>query len=101
MSKTSTESKKKWNKANYKRYEFNVGLDKKLNYCLEEYMKENSVSELIKTLLAEHFGISADENYFPYHYDKDGNLIADILNDSGIDKLAEEIYGEVYGISPH
>jgi hypothetical protein len=75
MSKTSSAIKRKYNKSAYRRYEFSVGLDKKLNYCLEEYMKTDSVSELIKTLLAEHFGINVDENYFPYRYDKNGNLV--------------------------
>ena len=75
MGKTSSSAKRKYNNSAYRRYEFSIGLDKKLNYCLEEF-KENggNVSELIKTTLAAHFGIDADENFFPFKYDKDGKL---------------------------
>jgi hypothetical protein len=70
MSKTSSAVKRKYNKGEYRRYEFSVGLDKKLNYCLEEFKgKGGNVSELIKTTLAAHFNVDPDENFFPYKYD--------------------------------
>ena len=77
MGKTSSVAKKKYNQSAYRRYEFNVGLDKKLNYCLEDYKKKGgNVSELIKMSLSEYFGIDCDEEYFPMKYDrKTGKLI--------------------------
>lgn len=73
MGKASTASKAKYNKKSYKRYEFVVGLDKKLNYCLENY--SGSVGELVKKQLAKYFEIDVDENFFPFKYAKDGSLI--------------------------
>jgi len=83
MGKTSSSAKRKYNNSAYRRYEFSVGLDKKLNYCLEEF-KENggNVSELIKTRLAEHFRVDPDEDFFPFKYDKDGVLIKIELKNS-------------------
>jgi len=76
MSKTSSASKYKYNKSAYRRYEFSVGLDKKLNYHLEDYkQKGGNISELIKTTLAAHFGIDPDEDFYPYIHDRKGNLI--------------------------
>ena len=76
MSKTSSVSKRAYNKVAYRRYEFSVGVDKKLNYYLEDYKeKGGNVSELIKTLLAAHFKTNVNEDFFPYHYDKGGNLV--------------------------
>ena len=74
MGKRTTASKRKYNKATYRRYEFSIGLDKKLNYYLEDYKaKGGNVSELIKETLAAHFKVEAEENYFPYKY-VDGKL---------------------------
>ena len=70
MSKTSSTAKYKYNKSAYRRYEFTIGLDKKLNYCLENFKeKGGNVSELVKTMLAAHFNVNPDENFFPYKYD--------------------------------
>jgi len=76
MSKTSSAVKRKYNKSAYRRYEFSVGVDKKLNYLLEDYKeKGGNVSELIKTTLAAHFNVAPDEDFFPTKYDKEGKLI--------------------------
>jgi len=40
MGKTSSAAKYKYNKGEYRRYEVAVGVDKKLNYYLEDF-KEN------------------------------------------------------------
>ena len=76
MSKTSSAVKRKYNKSAYRRYEFSVGVDKKLNYLLEDFKeKGGNVSELIKTTLAAHFNADAHEDFFPTKYDKEGKLI--------------------------
>jgi hypothetical protein len=76
MSKTSSAVKRKYNKGEYRRYEFSVGLDKKLNYCLEDFKeKGGSISDLIKITLAAHFNVDPNEDYFPFKYDKDGQMI--------------------------
>ena len=76
MGKTSSASKNKYNKNAYKRYEFVVGVNKKLNYLLDEHkQKGGNVSELVKNLLATHFEIDPNENYFPLRFDKDGQLV--------------------------
>ena len=76
MSKPTSAVKRKYNKAAYDRYEFSVGKDKKLNYCLEDFKeKGGSISELIKITLAAHFKIEPDENFFPFKYDKNGNVV--------------------------
>ena len=86
MSKTSTRSKMKYNRMAYKRYEFNVGMDSRLNYMIESFMKDrNSLSNLVKSLLCEHFGIDdMDEIYVPYHFmpGKDGEYVL-VENKSG------------------
>ena len=76
MSKPSSAVKRKYNKGAYRRYEFSVGVDKKLNYYLEDYKKNGgNVSDLVKTLLAKHFDIEREENFFPFRYDEDGNIM--------------------------
>ena len=76
MSKTSSASKNKYNKKAYQRYEFVVGVDKRLNYLLDAHKQKGSnVSELIKTLLAKHFEVDPEENYFPLRFDADGQLV--------------------------
>jgi len=63
----ATKAKMKYNRSAYKRYEFNVNVDTKLNYLLEDYIKKSSVSNLIKTLLCDHFKIGMHDIYVPYH----------------------------------
>ena len=76
MGRTSSTAKYKYNKGAYRRYEISVGVDKKLNYYLENYKeKGGNIADLIKTTLAAHFNIDPDEDFFPFKYDKDGNLI--------------------------
>ena len=76
MSKTSSAVKRKYNKIAYRRYEFSVGVDKKLNYFLEDFRENGgNISELIKTTLAGHFNVEPDEDFFPTKYDKEGRLI--------------------------
>jgi hypothetical protein len=77
MGRKSTAAKQKYNKANYKRYEFTVRLDRKLNYYLEDYKaKGGNVSELVKTALAAHFNVHPDEDFFPFKYDREtGKLV--------------------------
>jgi len=69
MSKPTSAVKRRYNKAAYRRYEFSIKLDSKLNYKLERYKAdgESGLSELIRNLLCEHFGVDADEIYMPYH----------------------------------
>ena len=60
----------KYNRAVYKRYEFNVGMDSRLNYMIESFMKDSSLSNLVKSLLCEYFDIDdMDEIYVPYHFE--------------------------------
>lgn len=72
MSRPTSASKRKYNKSAYHRYEFSVKLDTRLNYLLEEYKGEqgNSLSELIKCLLGQHFGVDVEEVHIPYHLQK-------------------------------
>ena len=78
--KATTIAKLKYNRQNYKRYEFNVRIDCLLNAIIERYKQnpENNFSELIKLCLCQHFRLSrldADLLYVPYHYDKNGQHI--------------------------
>jgi len=65
LSKPSSAVKRKYNKSAYHRYEFSVGINTKLNYLLEKYKgnSKNNLSELIRNLLCQHFGIEPDEIY--------------------------------------
>jgi len=69
MVKPSTTAKHKYNKSTYRRYEFSVRFDTKLNYVLERYIQnpKNSLSALVKNQLAEYFGVDPDEIFVPYH----------------------------------
>lgn len=50
---------------------------------MEDYKANGgNVSELIKMALATYFGIDANENFYPYHYDKDGNLVQTEITDA-------------------
>ena len=75
MSKPTSAVKRRYNKAAYRRYEFSVKIDTKLNYLLEQYKNEpdNSLSELIKELLCQYFKVHIDELYIPYHLQKNEN----------------------------
>ncbi len=81
MSQTETQRKMKYNRANYKRYEFNVQLDSKLNAIIERYKSnpDNNLSELIKSCLCLHFGIdreAADQIFVAYHFGEDNTKIS-------------------------
>ena len=78
--KPSTKYKMKYNRQTYKRYEFNVRVDSILNGLIERYKQEpnNNFSELIKSCLCQHFGISrqdADLIYVEYYYGRNGEHI--------------------------
>ena len=62
----STKAKMKYNRNAYKRYEFNVSVDTELNYLLEDYMKNSSVSNLVKKLLCDYFKVGMEDIYVPY-----------------------------------
>lgn len=78
--KSSTKSKLKYNRVAYKRYEFNVRVDSLLNGIIERYKlnPDNNLSELIRSCLCLHFGLSrmeADLIYVEFHYGKNGERI--------------------------
>lgn len=92
MPKSTTSSKHKYNKSAYRRYEFSVGVDTKLNYVLERYLHDstNGLSELIKSRLAEYFGIDPTEIYVPYHLNVVNGKTVQILNPE-LDLLFESL----------
>jgi hypothetical protein len=57
MSMPSTKSKMKYNRAAYRRYEFNLRMDSKLTAIIERYKSnpENHLSSLIKELLCRYW----------------------------------------------
>lgn len=63
MTLSSTRYKLKYNRDTYRRYEFNLGLDSKLNALVERYKTypEANLSRLIKKCLCDYFGITIDE----------------------------------------
>ena len=78
--KPSTKYKMKYNRDNYKRYEFNVRVDSKLCGIIERYKQDpnSNLSELVKSCLCQHFGIDrdeADDIYVVYHFSKNGEHI--------------------------
>ena len=77
MTLASTKYKLKYNKGTYRRYEFNLRLDSKLNALVERYKSYpgGNLSWLVKSLLCDHFGINvneADDIYSEYYFTKDG-----------------------------
>jgi len=86
MTKPSTRAKKKYNQSTYDRYEFNLRKDSTLSAILLRYKSTQgaNLSNLLKTLLCDHFGISmfyADEIY-PEYFLRDGKRIPN----TGVDK---------------
>jgi len=78
--KPATKSKQKYNRSVYKRFEFNVRMDTVLYGIIERYKQDpvSNFSELIKTCLCQHFGLSREEAdliFSPYFYGKNGQLI--------------------------
>ena len=72
MAKPGTKAKMKYNRSTYKRYEFNLRVDSKLNALVERYKTtpDANLSQLLKELLCSHFGIElyeADDLYSEYH----------------------------------
>jgi hypothetical protein len=61
MSKSTSAVKRKYNKDTYVRHEFSVRMDTLLSEKIIEYKETDSLSELVKELLAGHFGVSAEE----------------------------------------
>ena len=55
MGKTSAEVTNRYRKKTYDSYQFNVRKDDPLNDKLNAYKQTGSLSELIRTLLEEHF----------------------------------------------
>ena len=77
MARASTKAKLKYNRGAYRRYEFNLGVDSKLNALVERYKShpDGNLSNLVKALLCGYFGIGVDESdnhYSPYHLTKGG-----------------------------
>ena len=75
MGSNQTKSKMKYNRETYKRYEFNVRADSKLNELIERYknIPANNLSDVIKKCLCAHFGIDwneANEIFVPYHFNR-------------------------------
>jgi len=69
----------KYNRRTYKRYEFSLGIDSKLNALVEKYKSypNANLTHLLKTLLCSHFGISiddADSLYPAYFITKEDNI---------------------------
>jgi len=64
---SNSKAKRKYNKANYRRYEFSVRLDSKLEHLLSLYVSkpDNSLSTLVKSLLCKHFGVSPYDIWAP------------------------------------
>ena len=86
MTKASTRAKLKYNRSTYRRYEFNLGMDSKLNSLVERYKSypDNNLSKLIKTLLCDYFGIEiseADDIFTEYYISKD-----EVMMNTGLDK---------------
>lgn len=80
MGTNKTKSKMKYNRSTYKRYEFNVRADSKLNAILERYKQgeNNNLSEIIKSCLCEYFDINrteADSIYVPYRFSANGEQL--------------------------
>jgi hypothetical protein len=80
MSKFNTKSKMKYNRANYRRYEFNLRIDGKLNAIVERYKSDpgNNLSNLMKKLLCKYFNITlneADDILPQYHFGSNGEHI--------------------------
>ena len=67
---SNSKAKRKYNKANYRRYEFSVRLDSKLEYLLNLYLSKpgNSLSNLVKSLLCQHFGVNPDDIWVPVRF---------------------------------
>ena len=65
----ATKAKMKYNRGVYRRFEFNVNVDTELCYLLEDYMKDKSVSNLVKTLLCDYFKVNMDDWYSPYVFE--------------------------------
>ena len=61
--KPSTKYKMKYNRGNYKRYEFNVRIDSKLCGIIDRYKREpnNNLSELVKSCLCQQMAIPFTE----------------------------------------
>ena len=77
MAKASTRAKLRYNRCVYRRYEFNLGVDSKLNALVERYKSypDGNLSLLVKTLLCSHFGIDVEEADFncpEYFFTGDG-----------------------------
>jgi hypothetical protein len=73
----------RYNRAAYRRYEFNLGVDSKLNAVVERYKANpaNNLSRLLKELLCGHFGVNIDEadDIFPeYHYGSKGERVPNV-----------------------
>ena len=64
MGKTSNESKMRYNRANYKRYEIVVKIDSELHEEIEKLVKNKDISfsHIVKKLLCGYFNISERGN---------------------------------------
>lgn len=79
MGLATTKAKQKYNQGAYKRYEFNVGIDSRLNAAIQQFKDEgNNLSEIIRAGLCEHFGLTTEQGesfYQTHHLGTDGALI--------------------------
>jgi len=85
---SNSKSKRKYNKANYRRYEFSVRFDSKLEYLLSLYVSkpDNSLSNLVKSLLCKHFGVNPDDIWVPVRFNRvNGECVLEPNNE--LDKI--------------
>ena len=72
MTLTSTRYKLKYNRNAYRRYEFSLGVDSKLNALVERYKiyPDANLTRLLKTCLCDYFGITIQEadDYYPAYF---------------------------------
>jgi len=83
MSKPTSAVKRKYNKMAYQRYEFSVGRNTELDHLLKKYKgnPQNNMSELIRSLLCQHFGVEPDEVYSPWRLQRIDGEWAKIFNE--------------------
>jgi len=83
MSKPTSAVKRKYNKTAYHRHEFSVGINTMLDHLLDKYKRDpqNNLSELIRKLLCQHFGIEPDEIYHPYYLERQNGEWVKVFND--------------------
>jgi hypothetical protein len=89
---TTSKIKRKYNKVAYSRYEFSARKESMLNYLLEEYRNivDDSLSNLIKRLLCEYFGIGIDDIYVPYYLSSENGRRIEVSN-KNLDRIFKNL----------